>query len=512
MYLVFLFTIYLIFSISIIFLNDVASNANRMMHNLFISLNSILFASYIIFITSKLFNRQKNNNLVSLERRNGYSYKEIILSRLAIIVINILFIFLIVILINGILYSVSNKNILMNRYYWISIEYYLFVALLIFSISVFLITIFNFGVSNFISILIVFMLFTISLLSVFLISPKSNDESYLQNKYLVLNKNIEFEKNQNINKLVNYDQESKEVFKELNLLINKIKINDNYLHIFSEEQINTLNLRPLDLFLYGPGIWNGGFDITNTNPEFQKEFPSFSKLITEIKNYFKDNISYIGENEFKDLLNTEHMSENQKYFNIIYNSLKKINLSAGGIKELLLENIANYNYDALNDTIPFLQLVNNKEGINVSNSNQKLKNTILENYKNNWEQYYIYKYLNSLMLINNYINNNKFKIFQDETEKNNYYDFINKIKTNVRFNPLLHVSHMFYGEGYNNRALTEKIYDRNDFFYQPINLYIDDSNKLSEIANVNGLFIGYSLLNVAILIGSTFIFKKHNFI
>ncbi|WP_338984437.1 hypothetical protein [Spiroplasma endosymbiont of Diplazon laetatorius] len=511
-FIVSIISLYFIFSIVALLLNDISSGGSRTGHNLFISLNTILFSSYVIFLTSKLFNKQKNNNLISLERRNGYKYKEIILSRLFIITIMIVSIFLFIILFNSIFYLISNKNILMQRYFWTSLQYYLFSSLLTFSISLFLISIFNFGISISISNLIIFIFFVLNLISGFLMISNISDDRFYENKNLFLKKNVEFENNQNFKNKVEKDNLSKKLLYEANSLINEIKSGDNYLNIFDEKIMKTYNLSPIELFIQGPLFWNEGFNIAE-NSEFKNEFPQFANLIKEINYFYKTNTTKIEESEFKSILQQDHGFDQKEYFEIISKNLNKANLNFKELKKAVKSSVDNFVYDALNSTLPFINLINNKYGIDYGKTahNVEFQKEVLERYQDNWEQYYFYRYFSSNLVINNYIDTNAFSVFKDEQEKNNYYHFLNRLKTYVRFNPLVHVNLLFYGKTYSNMSEIQALYDRNEIFSQTLNVYINE-DEITEIVNVNALYIGYSVLNVLILVGSTFIYYKRNYV
>ncbi|AGM26296.1 hypothetical protein SSYRP_v1c07060 [Spiroplasma syrphidicola EA-1] len=453
--------------------------------NILIALNSLIFATFIVFLSVKTFNSEIRDGISSIELRYGCKTRELFLSRLISSLLLILIFFTVSVIINIIFIASTSGfiNIFAYRLYISALGWYAISSFIIFAITLLITLFLNEILSGILSIIFFVLLILSSAMGPMFFKDLGVKDSKL-NYPKIIYKNIR--DSDFLNTLKSLDQE----FLDWIAFKNKVEYNSDINNISND--INKLTL--------GPSIWTNKI-------ELGKEYPTLVQFYDYFDNYFNNpknnHFSYDDIVDFNTKMYTLEPLE-QLFKNILlnvdtkYQKLIKMMYQQNANIAVLTELSLDYQWSF---DVP-----------------QNIK-SVAQQYNISADKILFFKTFNySLKRI-------KSSIFRDGIiGKLDYKDIPDLQKKNLMLNPILQIAAMFQSINYRDFYLDNAIAASGIIFSNTINYNIleyplnNNTNFETNIVNykrnfhVEVLYVIYFLLNSALIWILYLQFKKKVYI
>ncbi|AHI54305.1 hypothetical protein SSABA_v1c09060 [Spiroplasma sabaudiense Ar-1343] len=398
------------------------------------ALVSIFLAISVVYFATKLLSDDKNNGIISLEKRFGFNNKSIYFTRIFILYAYLSFLLGTILVLNGVFYAAVPQKEIYYQVFIAKLGWYFIFALMMATFSV----VFNLLIANSLSSVISI---SISFLTLFFILSFSQ----LVPEGKVNIKNEEY-----------YDFETIELGSQIYKVteINKVfEQSDLAKKIVSqgkeveENLISEMDFDRVDGFLFGPALWfdgnKNGFQILDDYPEYE----DYNNLINYFHNLFEK--SYNVKIQYSDLYEfnygTEKFEPNQLIKFLKNNNKKPEYLFINDLMEVYFTN-----FYLQNSSIKWTSYWR------MGDYGSQIK----EGYHSAAELLF-FKALN-----------HSIQIQQTEFKKIEV-DIMNQIYSKNRmqnlFNPLMQLTNMWYGRMYCDDVYYDYFYRQ----YEPVNSKID---------------------------------------
>ncbi|WP_338971968.1 hypothetical protein [Spiroplasma endosymbiont of Panorpa germanica] len=454
-------------SIWMMYLSSTSFLERKPLLNSFPMIITLFLTVFICMIGIKIFCEHYDEKIIALEKRVGYSNKEIYFSRLTVLAAIYLITLTAILLLNSIFYGFSIKGIICKSLYFNPVGWYLIWGLMIFSLIVIL--------SLFLKpvVILILSIFVITLLeiSIIMVGPVSSVFTKL-NETPSGEEILKIYTNQNMADEIKSSPFSLDIYKEAIEIYEQIEDENEGPRWESEEK-----------FLVGPAAWGKGM-------VYNKEYPNYSEMALYFHQIFENSPRWsTGFEEFYSLTNSEE-----------YAKLKKFKKSLENKNTEKKYNFINNLLDDLFDNHWFLREMDINTRGNIS-SPGKYSSLIEKNYYSSFE-YNFFSWINQIFL---YTELTKNEFFEKKFDK--LKGELNAFRKYNTFTIFGNLSLMYFGKSYGRQSLYTQISNYQYLSGQILNLkitkeYLEDDEihyDFSEPVSVVGMYFAYAILSITIL-------------